>query len=541
MSNFENVDANRLPYGNCSFSDIRAKDNIYVDKTALIAQIASQDVPIFFSRPRRFGKSLLINTLSSLFSNGLEYFHGLDIEKIWKDKTYQVVHLDFSGIAENNAEELKEDLGEMIIEKFRMKGIVFQRGESGIRRPSRILDEISEKLKDNSIVLLIDEYDAPLTHHLNQPEELSSITKILNNFYATIKQYSGKFRLIFITGVTRTSRVSIFSAFNNLLDLSLREEFNSILGFTQDELSKYFDPYIEKAAKVLKMSKNDVYACIKHHYDGFKFSLESEQTLYNPWSLLNFFSNPKLGFKNYWFDSGGTPSIIMQYLKIDESFDFLDYNKRYLLLDIDKLSSKYEITNIPREILLYQAGYFTICGEQDGMALLVLPNVEVEESLLKLYLQENNLEPSLELRQIIKDISKAIDSKNLIIIVDLFNSILNECISSASNTFDDERSVRDIIYTALISIPSVQQIKERDTAKGKSDLELITAKTCMVIEFKRTYSTRGPEASLQKAIEQIKKNRYGLLFSKTRYLYRVAMVISTEEKKILLDYCQEID
>ena len=429
----------------------------------------------------------------------------------------------------------------MIIEKFRMKGIVFQRGESGIRRPSRILDEISEKLKDNSIVLLIDEYDAPLTHHLNQPEELSSITKILNNFYATIKQYSGKFRLIFITGVTRTSRVSIFSAFNNLLDLSLREEFNSILGFTQDELSKYFDPYIEKAAKVLKMSKNDVYACIKHHYDGFKFSLESEQTLYNPWSLLNFFSNPKLGFKNYWFDSGGTPSIIMQYLKIDESFDFLDYNKRYLLLDIDKLSSKYEITNIPREILLYQAGYFTICGEQDGMALLVLPNVEVEESLLKLYLQENNLEPSLELRQIIKDISKAIDSKNLIIIVDLFNSILNECISSASNTFDDERSVRDIIYTALISIPSVQQIKERDTAKGKSDLELITAKTCMVIEFKRTYSTRGPEASLQKAIEQIKKNRYGLLFSKTRYLYRVAMVISTEEKKILLDYCQEID
>ena len=253
----------------------------------------------------------------------------------------------------------------MIIEKFRMKGIVFQRGESGIRRPSRILDEISEKLKDNSIVLLIDEYDAPLTHHLNQPEELSYITKILNNFYATIKQYSGKFRLIFITGVTRTSRVSIFSAFNNLLDLSLREEFNSILGFTQDELSKYFDPYIEKAAKVLKMSKNDVYACIKHHYDGFKFSLESEQTLYNPWSLLNFFSNPKLGFKNYWFDSGGTPSIIMQYLKIDGSFDFLDYNKRDLLLDIDKLSSKYEITNIPREILLYQAGYFTICGEQD--------------------------------------------------------------------------------------------------------------------------------------------------------------------------------
>ena len=183
MSSFESIDITRLPIGNTLFSDIRKENMIYVDKTALIAKIANQRVPIFFSRPRRFGKSLLINTLASLFTNGLKYFQGLDIEKTWKDKTYQVVHLDFSDMAEYNADELKNDLGEMIIEKFKMKGIVFQRGESGIRRPNRILDEICEKLNDNSTVLLVDEYDAPLTHHINQPEELNSIMKILNSFY----------------------------------------------------------------------------------------------------------------------------------------------------------------------------------------------------------------------------------------------------------------------------------------------------------------------------------------------------------------------
>ncbi|MBQ7585416.1 MAG: PD-(D/E)XK nuclease domain-containing protein, partial [Desulfovibrionaceae bacterium] len=134
----------------------------------------------------------------------------------------------------------------------------------------------------------------------------------------------------------------------------------------------------------------------------------------------------------------------------------------------------------------------------------------------------------------------AIDSKNLMFIIDVFNSILNECVSSSSKIFDDERSVRDIIYAALIEITSIQQIKERDTAKGKSDLELITAKSCMIIEFKRTYSTRGPEASLNQAIDQIKKNRYGLLFSKTYTIYRVAMVISSEEKKILPNFCREV-
>ena len=536
----EDVDVNLLPYGNPDFSDIREKNKIYVDKTALIYKIACQDTPIFFSRPRRFGKSLLINTLSNLFTDGLKNFKGLEIEKKWTDKQYSVVHLDFSSFAEKNPNELKEDLGEAIINKFKMRGIVSQKGEAGIRNPDRILDEICDMLNNNSIVLLIDEYDSPLTHHINDKDELKEITKILNNFYSVIKQYTGKFRLIFITGVTRASHISIFSAFNNLKDLSLRDEFNSLLGFTKDELVKYFDPYIRKAAYILKMSVDSVYRKLEHYYDGFQFSLNASETIYNPWSILSFLDSPQLGFYNYWFESGGTPSIILQYLKISDRFDFLDYKNRNLSIEMHKISRKYEISDIPRNILLYQAGYFTLRNENDGNALLVLPNIEVEESLLLLYLEENSLDPSDKLSKKMKDLINEIDSRNLLFIVDVFNQILNECVSNLSQIFNDERSIRDIIYAALIKIPLLQKIKERESAKGKSDLKLITDKTCMVIEFKRTYKYRNPAASLQKALEQLQINRYGLMFSNTHELFRVGMVISTEKKMILPEFCKEI-
>ena len=539
MALIANFDINRLPLGNPEFSAIREENDIYVDKTDLIYKIANQRSPIFFSRPRRFGKSLLINTLSSLFSDGLERFQGLAIEKLWRDTTYQVVRLDFSGLADKNPQLFKEDLGETLIKKFKLEGIVSQRGVSGVRSPDRILEEIGEKLKNKSVVLLIDEYDAPLTHHLHNYDELQEIMSILNSFYSIVKQYTGKFRLIFITGVTRVSHVSIFSAFNNLVDLSLDEEYNSLLGFTQDNIRRYFDQYVENSAQILNMGKDEVYHRLEQYYDGFQFALDAKETVYNPWSILSFFKLSKNGFRNYWFETGGTSSIIMQYLKVSDTFDFLDYNKRNAYVETYELSLKYEIGDIPQNILLYQAGYLTIRNDE-GNAYLTPPNTEVEESLLMLYLMENEIAPSCELVQKMKKLSRDIDSRNLYSIVDMFNDILNECVSSSSNIFNDERSVRDIIYAALIKIPSVQKIKERETVKGRSDLELVTAKTCMVIEFKRTNPRRGKEASLNKALEQLKINRYGSLFSQTHALYRVGMVISTEKKMILHDFCKEV-
>ncbi|MBQ7456395.1 MAG: AAA family ATPase [Desulfovibrio sp.] len=533
------LDTKSLPLGRVDFSSIRKKEKIYVDKTQVIYTIAKQDVPVFLARPRRFGKSLLVNTLHSLFEKGVDDFRGLSIEKIWDDTTYKVVHFDFSGIADDDPQEFKRDLVEIIVRQFNVEQAVSSFDTLGIRNPSVVLAEIAQNLDDNSVVLLVDEYDAPLTHHIDRHDELQEIMRILNNFYATIKQFTDKFRFIFITGVTRASHVSIFSAFNNIKDLSLRKEFNTILGFTQDELGQYFDLFIENAARILRMTRNDVYAKVQQYYDGYQFAFDAEQRLYNPWSILNFLDSPQDGFKNYWFQSGGVSSIISQYLKISNSFDFIDYDSRTIFIDEDELSGIYEIDQIPRHVLLFQAGYLTI-GYDDGIASLVLPNSEVEDSLFRLYLTANNLSPRSDLTQKMKKLSRDIDNRNISGIINLFNSILNECVSTQSKIFDDERSIRDIIYAALIRISSLQKIKERQTAKGMSDLELVTDKTCMVIEFKRTYPNRGPELSLKKAVEQVKNNQYGLLFSQSHEVYRVGMVISSEKKMILHDFCQEI-
>ena len=539
-------DVTRLPLGRTGFSDIRRTGKIYVDKTALIARIARQDTPLFLSRPRRFGKSLLVNTLHSLFARGLRDFKGLAIEKEWSDTTYPVVHLDFSGMADSDPEELAYLLCSELIDQFCNEGIVPPlHTDTKLSLPNEILKKIGRKLQDSSVVLLIDEYDAPLTHHIESPNELQAIIRILNNFYAVIKEYTSRFRFIFITGVTRTSHISIFSSFNNLEDVSYKKEYNTVLGFTKEDVVYCFDDYVDNSARALGMSKKSVYTRLEQFYDGFQFSINAEETLYNPWSILNFLKNPEEGFQNYWYQSGGTPSIIMQYLKVRDGFDFLNYQNREKYITLDKVICKYEITNIPIEILLCQAGYFCIRKETYNIARITTPNEEVEESLLELYFTANNIKISLEVEYRIDLLEKDIDSKNLLSIIKTFNDIINDGVSSNSNIFNDERSVRDIIYTAIHRTTRLGKSKERETVKGRSDLELITLKTHMVIEFKRTYpkseknvEPRDAEASLAEAIKQIETHHYGETPFSVQKLFRVAMVISTEEKRILSDFCR---
>ena len=187
---------------------------------------------------------------------------------MWNDKIYDVIHLDFSNLASRSPVDFKKGLCRRIIDQFSIyKDINFTYNVND-EHPADIFDKICCRLDDNSVILLIDEYDAPLTHHLNEPIELKDITNILNDFYATVKQYTGKFHFIFITGITRASHVSIFSAFNNLLDISLDDQFNDLLGFTQDDLERYFAKYIEKAGNILNIKSDDVYKKIKQYYNG---------------------------------------------------------------------------------------------------------------------------------------------------------------------------------------------------------------------------------------------------------------------------------
>ena len=317
-------------------------------------------------------------------------------------------------------------------------------------------------------------------------------------------------------------------------------EFNTLLGFTQDDLVQYFDPFVENAAGILKMNKDDVYKMIKQYYDGFQFSIDANETLYNPWSLLCFFDNAKKGFENYWFQSSGSSSIIMQYAKNSDLFRSFNYQDADLQINEKDLSNRYEITNIPIDILLFQSGYFTLRKKSYKKARLVFPNTEVEDSILQLYLNTKNIDPDIEDYCLLDELIDNIDNKNLDFIIDVFNGILNDYVSSDSNIFNDERSVRDIIYAAIPRKINIHKIKERVTVKGRSDLEIITQKTHFIVEFKRTYPSRNAASTLKEAINQIQNNRYSIGSFQRHTLYRVAMVISTEEKAILHDFCQEV-
>ncbi|MBQ7456354.1 MAG: AAA family ATPase [Desulfovibrio sp.] len=329
----------------------------------------------------------------AFFSTGLKYFKGLDIEKVWDDKTYKVVHLDFSTIVQETSSKFKQALGYKIIEEFDAKEIVAQYDELGVRDPDIILSKILKNIDNNSVVLLIDEYDTPLTYHLDNSDELKDILSLLNCFYATVKRYTGNFRLIFITGITRSIRTSIFSTFNNFLDISFDSDFNQLLGFTQDDLHRYFDKYVENAAQVLSLKKEDVYQRLNQYYGGFQFSLDANETVYNPLSLLSFFKQTDKGFQDCYFNSDSTNSLIMKYLKVNNS-DLMNYNDREIYINKEELAIHYQITDTPLDILLYQAGFLTIKKMTGNAAKLEFPNTEVKNSLLYLYPYKNTVNSS---------------------------------------------------------------------------------------------------------------------------------------------------
>ena len=332
----------------------------------------------------------------------------------------------------------------------------------------------------------------------------------------------------------------------NLEDLSLKSEYNSLLGFTKDELSRFFDAFVANAAHVLHMSKEAVYARLEQVYDGFQFAVEAKETLYNPWSILSFLKNPGDGFQNYWYQSGGVSSLVANYLRVRTGFDFIRYTDREIAVDREQLADRYEISTIPREILLWQAGYFSLRTRPNGGLRLVPPNGEVEASLLRLYLVANNLKPNAP-RDLIENLISPIDGKDIPAIVQTFNAVLNACVSVHAAIFRDERSVRDILFAALYLFAPLQLFKERESVRGYSDLELVTRQTHMVIEFKRTRPScekekkpRNAAQSLAEAIAQIESRHYGEVPFSVQNLFRVAMVISTEEKRILPEYCREV-
>lgn len=286
-----------LPLFCTGFTQLRRLNAVYVDKTALFPELCQISAMIFLARPRRFGKTLLVSTFESLFRNGLRDFSGLALEKEWSDRTYPVIRLDFSMAKSFDSMASFEARLEILFSRaLREAGFDVPGGQSACERFFTVLSQSDT----SSIVLLIDEYDAPLTSHLDDPKLFEQAQQRLSQFYADVKFYGSRLRFLFMTGITKLSNTGIFSGFNNLMDISLHPRYGALLGYTEAEIRENFAPYIARAAQALDCSTEDIMTQLRLHYNGYCFDKTATQRVHCPWSVLKFFNDPSLGFESYW-------------------------------------------------------------------------------------------------------------------------------------------------------------------------------------------------------------------------------------------------
>ena len=522
------------------FGELIDNNCIYVDKTAIINQFASKKGPFFISRPRRFGKSTLINTLHELFAHGLEKFKGLKIEPLWKDKTYKVLHLDFSVFKETpSIGSFNNDFMDSL--RFSLERAGIEPTKEKVDFPAKLLEKSIENEDERAVVLLVDEYDAPLTAVLNDSNEFEDRRKILSNFYFTVKSFQVKFRFIFITGVTYYSHTSIFSAFNHLTDLTLDSDYGALLGYTSDELESYFSEYIDNAVETLnrkfpteRYTHEKVVEELKRNYDGYSFDEDCMHHVYNPWSILNFLKSPHRGFIPYWVSSGGsTPTFLVNYLK--QGLKKYNSNELQSLLGIDSTVNKdtdslypsiENISNIDLFAILYQAGYFCIKSAFDGYFKVGIPNLEVKKAYSNLVLNQLTKSQDSKLR-FIEPFKEVLASGNLDKIKELFNTLINEFSYETVKKFN-EACFRDVLKLAMLTF-NVSASTEVMGSCGRADITAEAGDYLYVFELKVTDNSKDIDTKLTEAKDQIIKNKYARrLTDKT--VVPVALVLENNSK-----------
>ena len=512
-----------LPTGTSDFETLRGRGQIYVDKTALIYELASRSEKFFLTRPRRFGKSLLVSTFASLFKNGLKYFSGLAIEKLWKDTTYNVVEIDFSEIKNiTGFEDFKKQLNETLESAFKPLGFELDRSSD-----ISLMKQLSAWMKtiaSNSVVLLIDEYDLPLTACLGDKALFRSVRTRLASFYATVKANDRCFRFVFMTGIAKFNQTGIFSELNNFSDLSLDPRYGTFLGYSEDDIRTYFSGYLNRASQRLNLSPDDVLDRMRENYDGYCFDQQASTHVYAPWSVMKFLDAPELGFSNYWMKSGGTLTLLEKYLHSHALKSPTEYGEEQAV-GCDELDASADFDEISDLVLLTQAGYLTIKRQEIDTFFVSYPNREVAKSMASLYA-----------RMLLK--KKTVGSVGGQKIKDaVLAGSVEDLFSTVNKTFAAFDYVQHPIKTEkicqtflLITLTCVgfEVISERHNALGRSDLEWDTNDHHWVIELK--FQRRGQDANalLADAVRQIRDKNHGASSSKP--LIRAAAVFSEEKR-----------
>ncbi len=360
----------KYPIGIQTFSEIVRGGYVYIDKTDLVWQLAHQGKFVFMSRPRRFGKSLLTSTLESYFRGERELFEGLKIMELEQDWVqYPVLHFDLSGAKHMGPQGVRDELSRLLDKMETVYGVNPRETTPGMRLAGLIDRAYAQTGKQ--VVVLIDEYDAPLLDVLHEGEQLKEMREVMQEFYQRLKMQEPYIRFCFITGITKFSQLSIFSTLNNMLNVTLVPKFASICGITEKELSSVLEEDVKELALEYECSVDRMHAMLKDKYDGYHFSERSEE-VYNPFSLLSAFSSRKLG--NYWFDTGTPTYLIRQLRRFNADITKMDR------LEVPASAFDQPTENMRDALpLLYQSGYLTIKDYDREMEAytLALPNQEV--------------------------------------------------------------------------------------------------------------------------------------------------------------------
>ena len=457
----------KLPIGLQDFARLRQEDYLYVDKTELLYQLATSGVYYFLSRPRRFGKSLLISTLSELFRGRQELFEGLWIEDHWDwDKTHPVLDFRFnkSGYKISGLETF---LYEELADRAKIYGIPLEKSSY----PAQLEELVVGLSKQHGqVVVLIDEYDKPILDYLHDIPQAEHNREVLKNFYSVLKPLDPHLRFVLLTGVSKFSRVSIFSELNNLKDLTLHPGYATLLGYTQEELEHYFADRLDQFAPDFG-GREALLAQIKQWYNGY--SWDAKHYVYNPFSVLNFFD--QASFENFWFETG-TPTFLIKLLNRQREYNLENLQVGALVL------SAFEIERIDPYTLLFQTGYLTICARQGQTYTLSYPNQEVKNALLQYLLAEYSGEyPSKTATHALR-MKQALEQNDLAAFVTALNTLFAS-IPYQIFIADKEAYYHSVIFLALSLVGSFVQV-EVSQAKGRPDAVVHTEQVIYVLEFK---------------------------------------------------------
>lgn len=507
-----------LPIGIQSFDRLRKGNYLYVDKTARLLDLVSRGERYFLSRPRRFGKSLTLSTLEAMFRGRNELFIGLSAEKWvreYKKNLSPVLRFDLLGLDSKTPQLLHQSL----IETIRRFGSDFSIEIKSETLNGMFTDLLSGIYKNyGAIVILIDEYDKPILDNINNVNRANEMREVLRSFYSTLKSSDEYLRFVFITGISKFSKAGVFSAMNNLEDISMDEHYGDITGYTQLELEKNFSEWIYNASVKMKIEKYELLKKLKEYYDGFSF--DGKLKLYNPFSIMQCLKKAKLS--NYWYLSGSA-TFIVKYMKSHSISDPEIY--RHFNVPAD-FADSYEIENSKPESFLYQSGYLTIENWNEDVITLDYPNIEVLKSITRMYLEGiYHVESYITLGN---EIWQTLSTGNIAKVICYYN------IALAGIPYEDFSKRDEYWYRSLFLMllrgAGISVFGEIHTHKGRSDLLIKFPNLAIILEFKFASKSSEIEKKKSEGEFQILDRDYTKAYEAQNLKIITAVIIADDDK-----------